>query len=151
MIDHQEKIYKSISLAEALRLAKEAGLDLVEVNPTANPPVCKIMDYGQYQYQQSRQQHESRQKSKKVETKGIRLSFKIGQGDLQTRQKQTEKFLKKGSRVRLELFLRGRERQHGNMAIQLVKDFIDNLSTDVRIEQPVLRKGNTISAIIINS
>lgn len=129
-------------------MAIEADLDLVEVNPTAEPPVCKIMDYGQYQYQQSRAAQEAKQKSKKTETKGLRLSFKIGSGDLLTRKKQAEKFLKKGNRVRIEMMLRGRERQHTPLAIEKVKEFIASIEPEVKIEQPVGKKGNTISAII---
>ena len=106
------------------------------------------MDFGQYQYQQSRAAQESKQKSKKTETKGLRLSFKIGSGDLLTRKKQAEKFLGKGNRVRIEMMLRGRERQHTNLAIQKVKDFITSIEPEVKIEQPVTKKGNTISAII---
>jgi len=148
LIDHNGNVHPNIATSEALQMAKEADLDLVEVNPTAEPPVCKIMDYGQYQYQQSRAAQEAKQKSKKTETKGLRLSFKIGSGDLLTRKKQAEKFLKKGNRVRIEMMLRGRERQHANLAIDKIKEFIASIETEVKIEQPVVKKGNSISAII---
>ncbi len=148
MIDHNGNAHPKIATSEALKMAIEADLDLVEVNPTAEPPVCKIMDYGQYQYQQSRAAQEAKQKSKKTETKGLRLSFKIGSGDLLTRKKQAEKFLKKGNRVRIEMMLRGRERQHTPLAIEKVKEFIASIEPEVKIEQPVGKKGNTISAII---
>lgn len=148
LIDHNGNAHPKIATSEALKMAIEADLDLVEVNPTAEPPVCKIMDYGQYQYQQSRAAQEAKQKSKKTETKGLRLSFKIGSGDLLTRKKQAEKFLKKGNRVRIEMMLRGRERQHTPLAIEKVKEFIASIEPEVKIEQPVGKKGNTISAII---
>lgn len=150
MIDQNGKSYPNIATSEALRMAQDAELDLVEVNPTAELPVCKIMDFGQYQYKQSRAAQEAKQKSKKTETKGLRLSFKIGSGDLLTRKKQTEKFLKKGHRVRIEMMLRGRERQHKDLAEQKIKDFIDSIEPTAKIEQPVQKKGNTISAIIIS-
>ncbi|MFH1667833.1 MAG: translation initiation factor IF-3 [Candidatus Komeilibacteria bacterium] len=146
LIDHEEKIHKSISVNEALAIAKEVGLDLVEVNPTSQPPICKILDHGQFQYQQSRIRQESKQQSKKVLVKGLRLSFKIGKGDLLTRRKQAEKFLKKGHKVRMELMLRGREKQHTDLAIKLVDDFIASIEGGVNIDQAAKRKGNTISA-----
>jgi translation initiation factor IF-3 len=148
LIDQNGTVHPKIATAEALRMAVAADLDLVEVNPTAEPPVCKIMDFGQFQYQQSRAAQESKSKSKKTETKGLRLSFKIGSGDILTRKKQAEKFLGKGNRVRIEMMLRGRERQHTGLAIQKVKDFIADIEPAVKIEQPVAKKGNTISAII---
>ena len=148
MIDHNEQIHKAIDINEALAMAKEAGLDLVEVNPTAQPPICKILDHGQFQYQQSRLHQENKQNSNKVLVKGIRLSFKIGKGDLLTRKKQTEKFLQKGNRVRIELMLRGRERQNTDFAIKLMSDFITSIEVGVNIDQHVKRKGNSISAQI---
>jgi len=141
LIDHEEKIHKSISVNEALVMAKEAGLDLVEVNPTSQPPICKILDHGQFQYQQSRIRQESKQQSKKVLVKGLRLSFKIGKGDLLTRRK-------KGHRVRMELMLRGREKQHTDLAIKLMDDFIASIEENLNIDQSAKRKGNTISAQI---
>jgi translation initiation factor IF-3 len=148
LIDHNEQIHKTIDINEALAIAKEAGLDLVEVNPTAQPPICKILDHGQFQYQQSRLHQENKQNSNKVLVKGIRLSFKIGKGDLLTRKKQTEKFLQKGNRVRIELMLRGRERQNTDFAIKLMSDFITSIEVGVNIDQHVKRKGNSISAQI---
>lgn len=148
MIDANGEVHKSIALTEALRLAQESDLDLVEVNPTGQPPVCKIMDFGQYQYQLSRKQQEAKQKSKKVEVKGIRLSFKIGKGDLLTRQKQTAKFLEKGHKVKIEMILRGRERQHTDLAKQIISDFITTLPAEVKVEQPVNKKGHVLTAQI---
>jgi len=148
LIDHQGNTHSRISLSDALRLANEAGLDLVEVNPTATPPVCKIIDYGQYQYQQTRKQQDAKQKTHKVETKGIRLSFKIGKGDLVTRQKQTEKFLSKGHHVRIEMILHGRERQHVDLGKKIINDFVDSLEKNAKIEQPLTYKGNSLSVVI---
>ncbi|MCR4279828.1 MAG: translation initiation factor IF-3 [Candidatus Komeilibacteria bacterium] len=148
LIDHEGNVHKDMPTSEALRLANEVGLDLVEMNPTAQPPVCKIMDYGQFQYQQKRKQQQTQQKSKRIEVKGLRLSFKIGKGDLAIRKKQTEKFIDKGHRVRIEMFLRGRERQHGELGKRLMEDFIASIEKETKVEQPVTRKGNSISAII---
>jgi len=148
LIDQNGNAHPNIATSEALRMAMDAELDLVEVNPTAEPPVCKIMDYGQYQYQQARAAQESKQKSKKTETKGLRLSFKIGSGDLLTRKKQAEKFLSKGNKIRIEMMLRGREKQHTALAIDKVKAFIASIEPEPKVELPVNKKGNTISAII---
>lgn len=145
LIDQQNQIHKSIALSEAQQMAMTAGLDLVEVNPTSQPPVCKILDYGQYLYQINRQQQTARQKSKKVELKNIRLTFRIGKGDILTRQKQATKFIERGDIVRVELFLRGREKEHGDLAIKIVQDFVTTMPIPVKLDQPVMRKGPLIS------
>jgi translation initiation factor IF-3 len=129
-------------------MAEEAELDLIEVNPASQPPICKIMDYGQYVYQQSRKLQEAKQKSKRVETKNIQLTFKIGKGDIETKQKQSAKFIAKGNIVRIELRLRGREKQHAGLALKIVTDFIATLSVPVKIDQPTSLKNGLISAQI---
>ena len=132
---------------KALDLANQAELDLVEVSPLADPPVCKIMDYGKFQYKQNR----SQQKTKKVDTKGIRLSFKIGEHDLLVRKKQTEKFLNKGHKVKIELRLKGRERGFRNQAKEIIKSFLEQLEVDHQMdkpEKPIEIQGPTLSTLI---
>ncbi len=96
--------------AEALALAREAGLDLIEISPTAKPPVVRIMDYGKYQYQQEREARKSRKKVHEIEIKGLRVRLGTGTHDLVLKAKKTEEFLTQGNRVQIQLTLRGREK-----------------------------------------
>lgn len=135
-----------MKIFDALKLAQEAELDLVEVSPNTNPPVCKITDYGQFQYNASKKQKSN--KPKKIETKCIRLTFKIGKHDLDVRGKQAQKFIKQGDRVRLEMMLRGREREHKDIAFKIVDEFINNLVDIVKVEQAPKFQEGKVSAII---
>lgn len=129
---------------EAKNLAETKGLDLVEVSPLAKPPVCKIMDYGKFQYKQNR----SQQKTKKVDTKGVRLSFKIGKHDAEFKRKQVIKFLDQGHKVKIELRLKGRERAFRDQAKELVNKFIKELDTEYKMDKSLEMQGPTISALI---
>lgn len=133
-----------MSTQKALELAISQELDLVEVSPLAQPPVCKIMDYGKFQYQQNR----SQQKTKKVDTKCIRLSFKIGEHDMLVKEKQAQKFLGQGHKVKIELRLKGREKAFRNQAVDKIKLFVKQLNIEHKIEQPVKIEGSTITTMI---
>lgn len=134
-----------MSTAEALRLAEEQGVDLIEVSPMAQPPVCRLMEFGKFQYQQSRQ---AKNKAKKVDIKGIRLSLKIGQHDIETKQKQVAKFLEQGHKVKIDLRLRGREKAFRANGIEVVNQFIDTLNYEYKLEKPIETQMGTISTII---
>lgn len=97
-----------ISLKEALAAAKEAGLDLIEISPTATPPVAKIMDYGKFQYEQQKKEREARAKSHSTETKSIQVTVTEGENDLTRKARAAAEWLREGHRVKVELFLRGR-------------------------------------------
>ena len=86
---------------QALDIARERGLDLVEIAPLARPPVCRIIDFGKYLYQRSKQERGQKTKQKRIEVKGIRITLRTGQHDLETKAKQTEKFIKKGDKIRI--------------------------------------------------
>lgn len=150
VIDHNGDMRGVISLDEALSIAREAGLDLIEVSPKAEPPVCKIMDYGNFKYQKEKEAKKQRAQSKEVETKGIRLSMRIGKSDLEVREKQAKKFLEKGHKIRIEMILRGREKAHFDRAKEIVNDFIKSLESDyeLRVEAPIKRAGNRLHTII---
>lgn len=107
MIDEDGKNLGVIEIAKALEMAKDKGLDLIEISPTAQPPIAKIMDYGKYQYQQKKKAQESSKKVHEAETKSIRLKLGTSQHDLETKAKQASEFLKEGDRVKIELILRG--------------------------------------------
>lgn len=120
---------------EAVAKAKELGLDLVEVAEKAKPPVCKIIDYGKYQYQQEKKAKESKGKQTKIEVKGIRLKLKTADNDLKIKAKRAEKFLEKGHKVKVDIFLRGREKAFRDLGREKVMNFVDMLETETEFEQ----------------
>lgn len=148
-IDEKGNSLGEIPTAEALALAIERGFDLVEVGPKVNPPVVKFLDYGQIKYQQEKQMRKQKSAQKRVEIKGIRLSFNIGQHDQETRAKQTTKFLEKGQKVKLEMILRGRENRHVDLARKQIKEFSETLDVEFEVEQQVKKQGNKISMILM--
>ncbi len=114
-----------MSAKEAQTIANNKNLDLVMISPNANPPVCKIMDYGKYKYEQSRKEKESKKKQKVVNIKEVRLRPGIEANDLNTKANQAIKFLKKGDKVKVELRFRGRELGHKNIGKEVMLKFID--------------------------
>ena len=114
-----------MSAKEAQTIANNKNLDLVMISPNANPPVCKIMDYGKYKYEQSRKEKESKKKQKVVNRKEVRLRPGIEANDLNTKANQAIKFLKKGDKVKVELRFRGRELGHKDIGKEVMLKFID--------------------------
>ena len=147
LIDENNKSLGEIKTVEALEFAKKAELDLVEVNPKSNPPVCKIMDFGKFKYEQEKMIHKQKVASKKSEIKGIRLSFKIKGGDLENRIKLAKRFLDNDNQVKIELILKGRERAYSYNAIKILDNFIKDLG-DVKIIQSIQKQGGKIFAIV---
>ena len=132
----------------ALQLAHEQDLDLVEIAPIAKPPVCKIMDYGKYQYQQSKIDRVNRDKQKKIDTKGIRIGFKTDVHDLLVKQTMAEKFLKKGQKVKIEIFLHGREKAHQDLARKNLGNFMKTITIPFKIEQEIKRYPGGFNIVI---
>jgi len=137
-----------MSPSDALQIAREMELDLVEIAPVAKPPVCKIMDFGKYQYQQSRQDRANKAKQKKIDIKGIRIGFRTDEHDLEVKRLMTEKFLKKGQKVKIEIFLRGREKAHQDLARKNLENFIQKISVPFKSEQEVKKYPSGFNAII---
>lgn len=137
-----------IKTFEAIKLARERELDLVEVSPKAMPPVCRIQNYGQFLYQQARKIQSQKSSLKKITMKNIRLSFKIGDHDLMLRSEQGKKFLAKGHKVKIEMVLKGRERQHLSKALETVNNYVKSLGENIFIEQPVKVESGHISCLI---
>ncbi len=134
--------------AQALAMAKEQGLDLIEVSAQAKPPVCRIMNYGKFQYQQEKKSKETKGKLTKIEVKGIRLKMKTALNDLKVKSKQAEKFLSKGHKVKVEIILRGREKAFFGLAKQKMLDFMQTLETETMIEQPIKQSPRGFNMII---
>ena len=154
LIDENNDPIGKLSTEEALRQAEEAGLDLVEVNPKAVPPVVKIVNLGQLKYEREKQAHKQKMHQKKTETKNIRLSFRISEHDLGLRVSSAEKFLAKDNKVKVELILRGRERQYPQKAAELVNKFTTRLKSNqdlnIEAEQPLTNQGGRFTIILIN-
>jgi len=137
-----------LPIKEALALAQESGLDLVEIAPKAEPPVCKIIDWGKFQYMQTKKQDENKKKQKKTKLKGIRFRPSTGEGDLDFKLTQAKKFLAKDNKVKIQVVLRGRERAFSDQAKTQLKEFIDKIDFPVKIEQDVKPQGNGFNVII---
>ena len=148
VIDEQGKGLGEMVLAEALRIAEEKEMDLVEVQPKLDPPICKLLNYGQFQYTQEKLKQKLKTKQKKVETKGIRLTFRIGEHDKQTRLGQAQKFLAAGHEVNIDLVLKGREKAFVAEARDAMQNFINDLGPDVQVEQPFTKQGGRLSMLI---
>ncbi len=148
LIDEQGKSHGVVTTDEALRLAQERGFDLVEVAPHARPPVCKLLDYGAYQYRLEKQERKAKAHQKRIEVKGVRLSFKIGDHDRQMRQSTARRFLDQGHKVKIEMILRGREFAHQGRAREKIVEFIKELGEKVLVEQPLNKLGNKLSCVI---
>ena len=137
-----------MNVLEAIQIARARELDLVEIAPIAKPPVCKIMDYGKYQYQQSKQERLNKAKQKKVEVKGIRIGIRTDTHDLDFKKNQAEKFLKKGDKVKAEIVLRGREKAHQELARKALSDFLRTIAVPYKMEQEIKRFPGGFNAII---
>jgi translation initiation factor IF-3 len=147
LIDDTEKQVGIVPLQEALRMARERNLDLIQVTGKTDPPVCKIMDYGKYLY---RLQKKEKGQKKSTEIKGIRLRFNISDHDLEIRAMQAEKFLKKGDKVKVDMVLRGREKRLSHFAKDKINHFIDILEKKIPIktEGPLKRAPRGFTIII---
>lgn len=135
-------------IQEALHLAKDFGLDLVEIAPKAEPPVCKLIDWGKFQYLETKKKYENNKKQKKTKLKGIRFRPNTGEGDLEFKADQAVKFLKKNNKVKIQIVLRGREKAFSEQAKTQIKEFIDKIDFPVKIEQDVKFQGNGFNVII---
>ena len=133
-----------MSAAEAQKMADEAGLDLVKIAPTAKPPVCKIVDYGKFKYEQARKEKEAKKKQKTMDVKEIRLSPNIDENDLNTKAGQARKFLSKGDKVKVALRFRGREVAHMGMSKQILDKFFEKLEDIAMVEKPAKMEGRSM-------
>lgn len=133
---------------DALKLAEEAGVDLVKIAPTAKPPVCKIVDYGKFKYEQTRKEKEARKKQKVIEIKEIRLSPNIDTNDLNTKVNAARKFITKGDRVKVTLRFRGREMTHMNNSKHILDDFAQALSDIAVMEKAPKVEGRSMTMFL---
>ncbi len=137
-----------MSAKDALKMAKEANLDLVKIAPTAKPPVCKIVDYGKYRYEQARREKEAKKKQKVTEVKEIHLSPNIDVNDLTTKANQARKFVEKGNKVKVALRFRGREMAHMATGKEVLDSFFEKLSDVAVVEKPAKLEGRSMIMVL---
>jgi len=136
--------------SKALEMAAEKGFDLVEVFPNAVPPVCKILNLGQFKYEKEREERKKKAQAKQVEVKGIRLSSRIGEHDMETRLTTARKFLDENNKVRVEIILRGREKAFANLARGVIEGFLNKLRAEyqLNVEQPIQFANGQLTTIV---
>lgn len=134
--------------AEALKVAEEAGVDLVEISPNADPPVAKVVDWGKFQYQKMKEQQKNRRSNKASELKQMRFGLKIGTNDLEIKLRKIREFLTEGHKVKILIFFRGREMAHKELGYVLIDRVMSLLEEDAILEQKPLMAGRNLSIVI---
>lgn len=144
LIDENGKQIGIVPIQEALRIASEKGLDLVEIAPQANPPVCKILDYGKFLYELKKKEKEARKKQREhaIEVKDMMLSLRIDEHDLKVKLKHMREFLMDGDKVRIRIRFRGREHLHPELGDKLANRIIEELSDVGQLESPIKKEEN---------
>ena len=133
---------------EALDIAKGRGMDLVEIAPNNNPPVCKIVDYGKFKYQEQKKKNEAKKKQKVIETKELKISHGTGEHDYQVKIRNAQKFLKEGNRVKFSLRFKGREMEHSNLGIDMLKRVKTDLGELIRVEMEPKIEGRQAFLVV---
>lgn len=137
-----------IDTREALRMAEEKELDLVLVSDKADPPVCKIMDYGKYQFEQKKKAQEAKRKQHNAEVKEVKMRYKIEEHDYNVRLSQAERFLKSGDKVKATIMFRGREIQHSNLAEELLQRMATDLKDLAEVQQSPKKEGRSMMMLL---
>jgi translation initiation factor IF-3 len=137
-----------MSRAGALRAAEDAGLDLVEISPSATPPVVKIIDWGKFQYQKMKEQQRNKRSARSSEIKQMRLGLKIGQHDLDIKLRKIREFLETGDKVKIMVVFRGREMAHQEVGRELMKKIISLLEDDAVVDQQPQMSGKNLSIVV---
>ena len=148
LIDDEGNQLGIVPTQEALKLAKEKDFDLVEVSPNANPPVCKILDYGKYRFEQEKKLRDSKKNQKVLKLKEIRMQPKIGSGDLDTKAKHIQEFLNEGDKVKVTIRFRGRELAHTELGYDVLNEVLKRLTSAYNIEKPAAMDGRNMSMTI---
>ncbi|QHU94252.1 translation initiation factor IF-3 [Candidatus Saccharibacteria bacterium oral taxon 488] len=137
-----------MSLRDALQAAEDAGLDLVEISPNANPPVAKIIDWGKFQYQKIKDQQRNKRAAKVGDLKQMRFGLKIGAGDLEVKLRKIRDFLANGHKVRIQVVYKGREMAHKEIGYELIQKITDQLEEEAILEQKPQMAGRNLSVVI---
>ena len=137
-----------MSRQDALKVAEEAGVDLVEISPNADPPVAKVVDWGKYQYQKMKEQQKNRRSNKATELKQMRFGLKIGANDLEIKLRKIRSFLSEGHKVKILIFFRGREMAHRELGYDLIDKVMAQLESEAILEQKPVMAGRNLSIVI---
>jgi translation initiation factor IF-3 len=148
VIDEDGKQLGIMPPYDALRMARSGGLDLVEVAPTANPPVCRIINYGKYLYQLSKRQHEARKHQKSIELKEVKFRPRTSEHDFEVKRNHIVKFLQEGSKVKATIMFRGREMAHRNIGMRMMERLIEEVSEFSQVEARPRQEGPNLTAIL---
>ncbi|HLI27024.1 MAG TPA: translation initiation factor IF-3 [Chloroflexota bacterium] len=148
LIDENGEQLGILPTSEALRVARERGLDLVEVAPMATPPVCRLMDYGRYKYEQTKKERDARKHAARVELKEVRLRPKTDEHDLEFKTRAVQRFLKEGDKVKVTLMFRGREMAHPQIGRQLLEQIAEAVREFGQVERMPLLEGRTMTMIL---
>lgn len=149
MIDDKNNALGPKPIAEAMRLAQAQGLDLVEIAPQANPPVCRITDFGAFLYRQEKTERKQKAKQRKVDIKGIRVTYNIGDHDREMLLDRARKFLEQGHKVKIEMLLMGRQRAFRNRGLEGLKEFADRLADVAKVESDMGQQGHKYFLILV--
>lgn len=148
MIDQDGNQIGILSKSEALQMASDQALDLVEISPDANPPVAKIIDWGKFNYQRTKQLQKNKRNAKSLEVKQMRFGLKIGEHDLEVKLKKVMGFLENGHKVKLVMFYRGRELAHKDIGFQLANKILDILGDKAIVEQEPQLSGKQLILVV---
>ena len=148
LIDYDGTMIGIVSAKEAQMRANERDLDLVKIAPNANPPVCKIMDYGKYLYEQSKKEKEARKKQTIIEVKELRLSAKIEEHDFSFKARNAIRFLENGDKVKISIRFRGREIAYATMGREVLEKFAEAVKEFGKVDKPPVMEGRTMSMIL---
>jgi translation initiation factor IF-3 len=148
LVDEDGTMLGVVPTNEAMQMAEERGFDLVEVAASANPPVCKLMDFGQYKYELTKKAKEAKKKQHVIKLKEVKVRPKTDEGDLQTKCNRIRKFLDDGDKVKVSVFFRGRERAHLDIGFKVIDRMKEILGDEAEIEKDAAKEGNTISMIL---
>ena len=133
-----------MSLRQALEIAEQKNLDLVKIAPQANPPVCKIIDYGKFRFEQAKREKEARKNQRVVEIKEVRLSLNIDTHDFETKKNHAVRFISEGNKVKASIRFRGREMGHPELGLEIMRRFADAMSEVANVEKPAKLEGRTM-------
>src|SRR5215213_381156 len=151
VVDEEGNQMGVMSTPDAFRLAQERGYDLVEVAPMASPPVTRLLDYGQFKYEQARREKEARRHQRSVEFKEIRIKVKIGKGDFDTKVRRAIQFLELGDRVKVTVQFRGREVSHAYLGRDLLTRFAEQVGEHAQVERQPLLEGKQMSLVMAST
>ncbi len=149
LVDSEGEMIGVVSLDEALRKAEEAGLDLVEISPNAAPPVCKILDYGKYKYEQQKKANEARKKQKTVDVKEVKIRPSIEEHDYGVKLKNARRFLESGDKVKVSMRFRGREMSHQEIGMEVLERFKSDLEDTGKPEMGPKLEGRQMIMILV--